>query len=58
MHCIDLNTDTLKVLGIISLTTKKLKKEKKFYKICNGYATRFENMKNEKAHTRRKNCCF
>ena len=58
MRCIDLNIDMLKILGTHFSYNEKLKEEKKIFKNCNRYATSFENMENEKAYTRRKNCYF
>ena len=60
--CIHLNIHTLKILGNYFSYNKKLKekieREEKFLKHSNRYSTSFENMKNEKACTRKKNRYF
>ena len=55
LHCIDLNNDTLKLLGTHFSYNEKLKEEKKTQD-CNRYSTSIKNMENEKSYTRRKNC--
>ena len=57
MRCIDLNNDTLKILGSHLSYNKKLKEEKMFQDL-NRYSTSIKNMENEKPYTRRKNRYF
>ena len=54
---IDLNNDTLKILGTHFSYNKKLKEEKLFLD-HNRYSTSIENMENEKPYTRRENHYF
>ena len=55
LRCIDLNNDTLKILGTHFLNNEKLKEETKD---LNRYPTGIENMEKEKPYTRRENCYF
>ena len=57
MHCVDLQNDSLKILGTHLSYNVKLKEEKNLHS-CNKYSTSTENMENEKSYTRRENCYF
>ena len=57
-RCVDLKTDTLKILGTHFSYNEKLKEEKNFYTTSNEYSTSTENMEKEKSYTRRKRCYF
>ena len=48
MRCIDLNIDTLKILGTHFSYNEKLKEEKNFYNIETDIQRVFRNMENEK----------
>ena len=58
MRCVDLNNDTLKILGTSFSYNEKLTEGKKLLYNCNKYSTSIENMENEKSYTRRENCYF
>ena len=46
MHCVDLNNDTLKILGSHFSYSKKLKEKKNLLRDCSKYSTSTEIVKN------------
>ena len=57
MRCIDLNNDTLKILGTRFSYNEKLTEEKLLHD-CNRYSKNIKNIENEKPYTRRENYYF